>query len=91
LVTAFVLGLLLARPGAEKTAKESIRVAIEVHPDEAAVKLDGRALSPGARNFTLPADGSVHALELSAKGYATVTESVLADRDLKVTVYLKPL
>jgi hypothetical protein len=73
------------------TEKEPIRLILDVRPATATVVLDGKALEQGTREIALPADGGSHQLTFSAVGYAEVMERLVADKDIKMSIYLKPI
>jgi hypothetical protein len=71
--------------------KEPILIILEVRPATATVVLDGKALEQGTREIALPADGGSHQLTFSADGYAEAVQQVVADKDMKISIHLKPV
>jgi serine/threonine-protein kinase len=78
-------------PNADAGEPPTIRVVFRVRPDDAVIAVDGEPLEAGARELTLPADGESHQVEISAEGYRTATEEIVADVNQKITRRLERL
>jgi serine/threonine-protein kinase len=65
-----------------------VTLSINVKPQNAAVFLDDRAISPGA---TLPRDDRQHELRAEAVGYETLTRTVRLNADLELQLELTPV
>ncbi|MCP4197619.1 MAG: serine/threonine protein kinase [Proteobacteria bacterium] len=69
---------------------ESVRLTLKVFPETANVVHNGTILQQGTREILLPADGKSHVLKFFSKGYLATTEQLVADRDMNITVHLRP-
>jgi hypothetical protein len=74
----------------QPTKKESVRLTLKVFPATANVVLDGNNVQQGKREILLPADGKLHLLKFYSEGYLATTEQLVADRDMSITVHLRP-
>ncbi len=77
--------------GLQSEEKGPVRITLDIHPTTANVVLDAKDLKPGTREFELPADGASHELKFSAEGYIERIEQVVADKDMKISIYLNPI
>jgi hypothetical protein len=70
---------------------EPAEPSFDVKPAHAVITVDGEQLADGARQLTLPADGESHQVEISAEGYKTATEEIVADVNQKIAHRLERL
>ncbi|MCP4606538.1 MAG: serine/threonine protein kinase [Proteobacteria bacterium] len=75
----------------ESTTHESVSIELDLQPTKMAVFLDGKKLTPGTKVIELKNDGLPHSLRFYGKGYSTETKTIIADKDKKLAVKLKPL
>jgi serine/threonine protein kinase len=75
------------RPSVDPPAAPMITVKLAVDPASAAITLDGAAVAGGA--LTLPRDGAVHRLRITAPGYQGYDESLRFDESQRLVVALK--
>jgi serine/threonine-protein kinase len=72
-------------------AAETVVFRIRVQPSSAEIALDGTVVGNGVADVTRPRDGRRHQLRLSAPGYATVSEVLVADADTHIDRVLAAL
>ena len=71
--------------------KDPVRIFLDIQPESATVVLDGKELKPGLREFELPANGETHQLKFSAEGFVEATHELVADKNTKIAIHLKPV
>ncbi len=71
-------------------APATVRLKVEVSPDYARVKIDGKKLKLPF-DGTLPKDGAKHTLKIEAPGHKTKTIEVMANADTNLVIALEPV
>jgi hypothetical protein len=69
---------------------ELVRLTLKLFPETANVVHNGTILQQGTREILVPADGKSHVLKFFSKGYLATTEQLVADKDVSITVHLRP-
>lgn len=72
-------------------APASIRLRVEVHPEQASLFLDGKPLPTNPANESVPADGAMHELRAEADGHSTEVRHVRFEHDVLIDLTLVPL
>jgi len=72
---------------APEITDDSIEINIRVEPAEAEVRLDGVRLS-APYELKLPRDNASHVISASAEGFENISQTVVLDRDLRVSLRL---
>jgi serine/threonine-protein kinase len=65
-------------------AQRPVVLSIRVEPPTAVISLDGENLGSGRAEVMRPNDGHRYQLQITAPGYATITEVLSADRDVSL-------
>ncbi|MCG8425686.1 MAG: protein kinase [Proteobacteria bacterium] len=73
---------------ANQLEQATVTLRLDIVPANATVELDGEPVSGGA--IELPRSGGTHRLEISARGFAPVSETLIANSDRNVVVRLQP-
>lgn len=73
--------------GLPESSASDVRIAIDVEPAQAELRLDGAALSP-PYDLTVPRDGKEHLLSIRAEGFEDLERTVVFDRDLRISLRL---
>jgi eukaryotic-like serine/threonine-protein kinase len=71
--------------------QRAVVFSIRVDPPSGAISLDGESLGSGRAEVMRPNDGHRYQLQIAARGYATITEVLTADRDVSIDRRLNPL
>ena len=70
--------------------KSSVRIALELQPADADVKLDGVSVVPTNNSIQMDRDDRVHRLQFFADGYLPREELIPADVDMRLVISLTP-
>jgi serine/threonine-protein kinase len=79
-----------ATPPPPQPGQQEVLFSIEVEPRTAQIRLDGDVIGTGRAEVVRPKDGRHHQLQVDAPGFATVSEVLTANADVRLTRQLAP-